>query len=442
MLGPFRPIAMRSKYPIAAFAAALLATTASSPAMGVPVELLPGSGSTASPARDQLDAGYAALKRDDFEAAREAFIAASKLAPNAAAPLLGLAEVARRQNQPAAVEKWLKQALAVAPESADTHRAWGRYQFARRDFATAEAAMRKAATLDPTSALAQLDLGDLYMTGVVRPADAERAYRQAIKLNPEHAGAHNGLGAALAASGKTGEAVREFETAARLAPGNPLPLQALGRLYAARGDNPRALEAHARALQAQPGFIPALLDRGDIFLVGYRDPTAAADEYRRAVQLAPKSAPAQFKLGSAYHALDRLDDAERHYRAAIEADGTYALAYNNLAALGAQRKRDLDAALKAAKRAVELGPNVAEFHDTLGSVYLARGELDAAIAEFRRAAAAKPPVAAHYYHLGLALAQRSRKGEAIEALTRALSVNPNFADAREARRKIAELRGQ
>ncbi len=416
----------------------LVADAAVIPLLPLPKE---EAGALDPAAQAQMNAGYEALNRKNLGAAQKTFLQASKLDPKSALPLLGLAEVARLRDQRAEVEKWLKQALAVAPQSADAQRAWGRYQFAVGNLANAETALRKAAEIAPEAAISHLDLGDLYMGGLKRPKDAAAAYRRAIELKPDHAGAHNGLGTALAALGRTDEAITELEASAKLAPENPLPLLALGKLYVTKQDFTRALETYGRILKLQPDLVQALLDRGDIYMMARRDPTQAAADYARAAKLAPKDAAAQFKLGAAYHALRKTDDAARQYRAAIAADGKYALAYNNLAALDAARKRDLDEALKAAKRAVELAPNVGPFHDTLGSVHLARGELDPAIAAFRIAADAKPPDADHYYRLGVALEQKGLKSEAIGALKQALAVNPGFANAADARRRLAQLGG-
>jgi len=54
------------------------------------------------------------------------------------------------------------------------------------------------------------------------------------------------------------------------------------------------------------------------------------------------------------------------YKKVIQIDPKQAIAYNNLAALNLDRKQDLGHAESWAKKAVELSPEVADFHDTLG----------------------------------------------------------------------------
>ena len=435
---------MSNAMPLLSVGAALLAAALALPTAAVPLHPsgapLPATAAP-SPLQAKMAVAYEALNRKDLEAARVAFSEALTLDAKAPGPLLGLADVARQRNKSAEAEQWLKRALEVAPESADVQRAWGRYQFAQRNFTLSEIALKKAAALDPNSAPTQLDLGDLYLNWLHRPSDAAAVYRQAIKLQPDHGGAHLGLGIALVSLGKTPEAAQEFAQAATLFPGNPLPLTALGQLYASTGDLDKALAAFDRALAARADFVPALVHRGDVFMVR-TDPTRAAADYEKAVKLAPKNAMAQFKLGSAYQMLGRLDAAEKQYRAAIGLDEKLAAAYNNLAALSVERKHNLDAALDWANRAVALQPNTAAFQDTLGSVRLARGEVDPAIAAFRKAASSTPTNANFYYGLGQALAQKGSKREAVEAFRTALSVNPGFARSAEARKRIEELAGK
>lgn len=63
------------------------------------------------------------------------------------------------------------------------------------------------------------DLGFIYM-GQGAVAEAEREFREAIRLRPNNANAHYNLGAALAVSGKYEEANQQFQEVLRLDPGN------------------------------------------------------------------------------------------------------------------------------------------------------------------------------------------------------------------------------
>lgn len=419
---------------VIAFAALVLPAASAAPAVSRDAP------APSQQAQAKLQDGYRALTGKDLAAAEAAFKEASRLEPKAVAPMLGLAEVAKLRKDVKGAEKWLKEALKVAPGSADAHVAWGRYLNVTRKFAESEAAFDKARSLDPKLLAPHLDLGELYLSGLFKPKEAERAFREAIRLRADHAGAHNGLAGALAAQKRLAEAAAEFEAAARLAPNNPLPLHALGKLHQYSGEADKALAAYGRALKVNPDFIPALLDRGDIYAAKNQPESALAD-YSEAIKRAPKQATTHFRLGMFHQGRNRNTEAVAAYRAAIEADPRFAPPYNNLAALAAEGKSNLVEALGWAKRALELEPGVPDFADTLGQVHRARGEPDRAIEHFRRAASAKPPRAEFYYHLGLALAEKGAGKEASVALKRAIEIRPDFPGAADARTLINKLGG-
>lgn len=389
-------------------------------------------------AEDKLQEGYRALASKDMGAAEAAFKESSRLDPKAPAPILGLAEVAKLQGNAKGVESWLKQALKIAPQSADVHIAWGRYLSAMRNFPDAEAAFKKARQIDPKLLATHLDLGELYLGGLFKPKEAELSFREATRLRPDHAGAHNGLASTLVAQKRLTEAAVEFENAARLAPDNPLPLHSLGRMYQYTGETKKALDAYGRALKVTPGFTAALLDRGDLYATNNQPDLALAD-YTEALKRSPKSPVAHFRLGMFYHGRNQGAEAAAEYRATIEADPRYAPAYNNLAALATEEKGNMSEALSWAKKAVELQPGVPEFIDTLGQVHHAHGNIDLAIQQFRRAANSKPPRAEYYYHLGRALAEKGTHKDAKVALQRALQINKDFKDAVDAKSLIEKI---
>jgi Flp pilus assembly protein TadD len=68
----------------------------------------------------------------------------------------------------------------------------------------------------------------------------------------------------------------------------------------------------------------------------------------------------------------RLDEAAAGYRAALAADPRLAIAWNGLAMV-LDRKGDLDGAIEAARRLVELEPDEALGHTSLSIFYQRKG---------------------------------------------------------------------
>ena len=94
------------------------------------------------------------------------------------------------------------------------------------------------------------------LMGQHRPADAIRLFRSALAWPDFHgegpAGAHASLGQCLKETGKTGEAIAEFEEAARLRPDWTPPLKMLGNIYLDAQRYPDALRVFRKILEAEP----------------------------------------------------------------------------------------------------------------------------------------------------------------------------------------------
>jgi tetratricopeptide (TPR) repeat protein len=112
-----------------------------------------------------------------------------------------------------------------------------------------------------------------------------------------------------------------------------------------------------------------------------RDANALLREVRRALDLYPGDVETLIYFYSALRQHGRTREAKQLYDHCVrfhEAVCTefprHAVSHKHLAWLAARCGRDLDQALKHARRAVELEPSEASYHAALGEVYFQRGQ--------------------------------------------------------------------
>jgi Flp pilus assembly protein TadD len=141
---------------------------------------------------------------------------------------------------------------------------------ARGNLPAAEAAFRQAIRLDPENAIAHAGLGHVLSDRKDLPG-AEPALRQALRLDPRSAFAHNGLGSVLYHRGDLPGAEAEYREAIRLDPTLVSAHSNLGSVLYGRGDQRGAEAAYRDAIRLDPSFANAhtnlgvvLRDRGDL----------------------------------------------------------------------------------------------------------------------------------------------------------------------------------
>ena len=116
-------------------------------------------------------------------------------------------------------------------------------------------AARKAADLDPTSAIVGKVLGDRYWSQGLFSL-AERQYQKVIQLEPGFAPAYLDLGALYKSQmGQYAKALPLFQKAIELDPGNVNQQRNIADLYLSMGDIPNALKIRERMAEADPDNI-------------------------------------------------------------------------------------------------------------------------------------------------------------------------------------------
>jgi tetratricopeptide (TPR) repeat protein len=170
-----------------------------------------------------------------------------------------------------------------------------------------------------------------------RTDEAEKEYRDAIKIKPDYAEAHNNLGLLLSDLERFEEAEKEYEEAIMLRDNLP----------------DKGVFTHNNL--------------GNL-LCGLKRFEEAEKEYKEAIRINPDDAKAYNNLGALLHNLKRFEEAEKEYREAIRINPNLAKAHNNLGALFRHLKR-FGEAEKELREAIRVNSEFAEAHGNLGILY-------------------------------------------------------------------------
>ncbi len=192
-------------------------------------------------------------------------------------------------------------------------------------------------------------------------------YREAIRIDPGFVLAYAGIGdagATLAYSRrKAGESYEGLLRQAREAAEKAVEL------------NPASSEAH-RAL-------------AHVHNNAFSFP-AARQEAEKALALNPNDAESWYLLGQAATTVPDLDRAEICYNNALKLDPRNAMVHNSLGWYVYLERKWYDKAAEAFKRAIQISPDFADAHDSLGEAYFRMGRFAEAAEAFRKALDLQP----------------------------------------------------
>src|ERR1700730_12679027 len=138
--------------------------------------------------------------------------------------------------------------IAAQPDSARAHQALAENYFVLRQMPQAEKEFREALRLRPELPGLHLELGQVYANSAQWPK-AEAEFRAESKLQPGSAEAAYRLGSALLQQGKSHEARQELERSDRLKPEMPETLYSLGKAAWLDGEATTAEKSWTRVIE-------------------------------------------------------------------------------------------------------------------------------------------------------------------------------------------------
>ncbi len=260
-----------------------------------------------------LALGDAHRLRADVPNAEQAYRAAASAAPTRAEPYLGLGRLYAQANRRDDAVRVLRDALSRDPSSPEVHYALGSLLGGSQE---GRDLLARAVTGRANWPEAQVATGNALLAAN-DAAGAERAFREAIRMNGRLAEAHAGLGRAKLAQGdmaaaeaslrhalelvansaptvlaladvlarteRVEDAFEQYRHAADLDPASPTALLSAARLAVEKQREVLAAGFLDRLLEAHQDLAPALALYGDIML-GRHDNNAARTYYQRALR--------------------------------------------------------------------------------------------------------------------------------------------------------------
>jgi predicted O-linked N-acetylglucosamine transferase (SPINDLY family) len=259
-----------------------------------------------------------------------------------------------------------------------------------------------------------------------RLGEAERAYRELLAADPDHAAATHFLGLIAHQVGQHQPAIELMRRSIELNPNSADFHNNLAHVYQALGQWDAAIESFERAAALNPQSPEALNNLGNALRFAGRLDDAER-ELRRALALQPRSVPARTNLGFVLHQRGQLADAVTCYREALASDPQYVPALHGMG-LALRDAGRLPEAESFQRDAARLAPQMPEIHNNLGVTLCALGKQSEAIASFARAIELVPDAAAFHNNLANALRDAGRAEEAADAARRAVELAPDLAE--------------
>jgi tetratricopeptide (TPR) repeat protein len=216
----------------------------------------------------------------------------SKLRPPSTAPLLQQAE---RAYAAGALAEARRDCIEVLRRSPEEVRAWSLLASMAADARQVEEGMQwaqRAMAADPLAAAPRYAAGRLLETAG-RYDEAEVNYREAIRLAPDHARAHNNLGSVLHMQGRLDEALACYRKALELDPAQPEANQNYATLSRDDGARERAVEGYLRQISANPTDAGAFGNLAATYAELGRHREALAS-FERAIAIDPGRAEAHY----------------------------------------------------------------------------------------------------------------------------------------------------
>lgn len=304
----------------------------------------------------------------------------------------------------------------------------------------------KVATRQAGNALAGEMTRVLALFGAGQWSEAETAARDATRKHPAHPFGWKALGAILAKTGRSHEAVDAMQRALELSPSDPELRHNLIHVLARLGSTDEVERQLRLLIKLAPNDAEAHRKLGNLLLES-RNFSEAVSMYRRVLDINPAFVGVHNNLGLALRSLSRFEEAEPVLRRALELQPDHPNSAINLGCVLHALRKEVEAeslvrhylddapddvnamcilgsilirldrpeeAEALGARALSLSPDSALAHGLVGTALRDRGLIEEAVASFRRARDIAPDSLSYWDSALLLLPQIAHSAESID----------------------------
>ena len=317
-----------------------------------------------------------------------------------------------------------EQVLSAAPSHAPALFRSGllELQDGRLDIALARIAQASAAA--PDDPRYRIGLGQA-LQAQSRWGEAAEAYESALRLQPDFPDISSSLGICLQRGGRWAPAAAAYRKALAQQPGNAAVMANLGTVLREMRQLPEALDLLRAATELEPLVASHAVNLG-IALYDQRYFAAAERVLSQTLARHPHDADAAFNLGNALHALGRSPEAADRYRQAASLRTDYVDALINLGNVHTELG-EFTPGLAAYDAAILARPDSVVALNNAGCLMRTLGRIDEAEALLLRAQGVDPGRAALYDNLGNVYKDAGALDDAIDCFRKALELDPAAA---------------
>jgi tetratricopeptide (TPR) repeat protein len=371
-------------------------------------------------ARVRFLAGRAYVATGDLNAGRNEFLQVVNLRKDDDLPArLALSAISLNQGKPDEAIQYANEVLVLDSANRAAKLLRVTAMIAAGYYGRARTELKSLIHEYPQSGQIQFQFG-LLAIAEKKYSEAEKVFRKLDQQRTGDAGTVAALVATWSVQNQWDSAIQLLNQHLKASPDSAAIRRLLAATAARAGKYDLAISEYQRLLASNPKSIDLRMQLGGVYRLKGDLNSAIAVLQPTREWMARDPEPLML-LGSMLQEAGRNSEAQADFRRALQFRPDNPFILNNLAFLLTETGSDLDEALRLSQRALQKSPGHPVLTDTLGWIYLKKGDKGSAIRTFSSLVRQQPENAMYRYHYAVALLESgdtvAAKSEVRSALT-------------------------